>query len=114
MSDEVLDTGRWVQPTAEMAGLPDDGNGNGNGEPAPPADNTEVMAKLDEIQGQLTVIINKENKIIETQQLHTQMLQQIIDKPVGTNGKFPIFFPQYLGSLFGYKVVLNPNPPKNP
>ena len=108
---------RWVQPTAELAGLPDDGNGNGNGEP--PDD--DIMAKLDEMQGQIEAGLHKQDMMQEQLNLQTALLNQmaavldqILNKPVPPGGKFPIIYPNYAGRVLGFTVVLNPQPRENP
>jgi hypothetical protein len=108
---------RWVQPTRELAGLPANGGNGGNGEP--PDD--DIMAKLDEMQGQIEAGLHKQDQMQEQLNQQTQLLmqavallQQILDKPIPPGSKFPIIYPQYVGRLFGLTVVLNPQPPQNP
>lgn len=106
---------RWVQPTAALAGLPDNGNGE------EPPDDDEIMEKLDEIQGQLQVVLNKQNETLaaiaaQNQVLaeHTAMLQLLLDKPSDGGGKFPITYPNYAGRVLGFTVTLQPEPRQNP
>jgi len=110
---------RWVQPTKELAGL--------NGDtPPPPTD--DINAKLDLIisqnaetkqllqaqASQLTAIQESQHEQTAILNQHTSMLQQILDKPAGTGGKFPIIYPQYVGRLLGFTIALSPQPPMNP
>jgi len=110
---------RWVQPTKELAGLPANGGNGGNGDNG--GDDDEVMAKLDEMQGQIEAGLHKQDLMQDQLNQQTQLLvqavellKQILDKPVPPGSKFPITYPNYSGRVLGFTIVLQPEPRQNP
>lgn len=107
-------------PTNEATFIPCEpinhmGNGNGNGEEPPDENDDEIIAKLDEILVKQDVLIHMANQQTEILNQHTVMLQQIIDKPIGSAEPFPIIYPTYsFRDIFGRTQTMQPQPPMNP
>jgi hypothetical protein len=100
-----------------MPCIPVDHMGNGGGTEPEPPDDSEIIAKLDEIiatQGIIIGILEQQQNVLN---VHTAKLDEIITKlnEGSGSGKFTIKYPNYVGRVLGISnVVLTPIPQENP
>jgi hypothetical protein len=91
--------------------------GNGGGTEPEPPDDSEIIAKLDEIiatQGIIIGILEQQQNVLN---VHTAKLDEIITKlnEGSGSGKLTIKYPNYVGRVLGISnVVLTPIPQENP
>lgn len=92
--------------------------GTSNGGTEPP-DNIEeklnlIIAQNSELKNTLSTMQQVLAHVnINTNEIKS-LSQQILDKPTGGGGPFPITYPTYRGRVLGFNIALAPDPPMNP